>query len=73
MQEFNRCVSRTWPRRTWPYRKEHRFHFALGAVHRQLGEEERARASFERAIELADDEQAAEYQCKSELLKSAPL
>jgi len=55
------------------YGKEHRFHFLLGAVYRQLGDRERARQSFVRAIELADDEQASKYGRKMEMLMSASL
>jgi Flp pilus assembly protein TadD len=55
------------------YGNEHRFHFLLGAVYRQLGDRERARQSFVRAIELADGEQASQYGRKMEMLMSAAL
>lgn len=53
------------------YEKEHRFHFLLGATYRALGERERAASSFERAVELADDERASSYRRKIDLLMSA--
>jgi Flp pilus assembly protein TadD len=53
---------------------EHRFHFLLGAVYDRLGDHERARNSFDRALELtSDDKQLALYRRKIDTLRSAHL
>jgi Flp pilus assembly protein TadD len=54
--------------------REHRFHFLLGAIYERLGDEGRARGSFDRAIELtSDDRQIALYRRKIDVLRSAHL
>jgi Flp pilus assembly protein TadD len=54
------------------YRKEHRFHFLLGAAYQRLGDYKRAQASFARAIALTSDgEQISRYRQKRDLLMSA--
>lgn len=53
------------------YNREHRFHFLLGLVYARLGDREAARASFERAIQLASGERALRYQRRLETLLSA--
>lgn len=56
------------------YYKEHRFHFLLGTTYRQLGDQERARQSLDRAIALtSDDDQASRYRREAEMLMSARL
>lgn len=51
--------------------REHRFHFLLGAVYREMGEQELAQENFARAIELTTDrEQAARYRTKMDALMS---
>jgi Flp pilus assembly protein TadD len=54
--------------------REHRFHFLLGAAYSQLGDQARARESFDRAVELSiDDEQISLYRHKIDVLLSARL
>jgi Flp pilus assembly protein TadD len=56
------------------HQREHRFHFLLGAVYSKLGNEVRARGSFEKAIELAGtDRQVSLYRHKVDLLLSKHL
>ena len=56
------------------HEREHRFHFLLGAVYTRLGEQELARNSFDRAIELtADGKQASVYRHKVDVLLSKHL
>jgi Flp pilus assembly protein TadD len=56
------------------HRREHRFHFLLGAAYTQLGDEKRARDSFDHAIELtADGKQASAYRHKIDMLLSKHL
>lgn len=56
------------------YPQEHRFHFLLGAVYQRLGDQDRATASMNRALELTTDEaQVSKYRSKMNLLQSASL
>jgi tetratricopeptide (TPR) repeat protein len=53
------------------HEQEHRFHFLMGAIQRQLGDRRGAAASFSRAVELAaDPDQAERYRRKIELLSA---
>lgn len=56
------------------HRQEHRFHFLLGVAYRELGDLERARASFDEAVTLtSDDRQIRRYRHKVDMLMSARL
>jgi Flp pilus assembly protein TadD len=56
------------------HHREHRFHFLLGVAFAQLGDQKRARDSFDQAISLsADGKQASLYRHKIDVLLSKHL